>query len=97
MHSLGSSAQVVDMFGCGLPVCAAEYRCIGELVSHGTNGLLFDSASKLAAQLVALFEGFPNKESALLRRLQESVASTSALTWEQSWEKIVLPIFVRRR
>ncbi|CAL8460619.1 g148 [Coccomyxa elongata] len=89
--------KVVDMFGCGLPVCAAEYRCIGELVSHGTNGLLFDSASKLAAQLVGLFEGFPHKESALLRRLQESVASTSALTWEQSWEKIVLPLFVRRR
>jgi beta-1,4-mannosyltransferase len=84
------------MFGCGLPVCAAEYRCIGELVSDGTNGLLFDSASKLAAQLTELFEGFPQKESPLLRQLQDSVASTSALTWEQSWEKIVLPMFARR-
>ncbi|KAK9909090.1 hypothetical protein WJX75_007012 [Coccomyxa subellipsoidea] len=88
--------KVVDMFGCGLPVCAAEYRCIGELVSDGTNGLLFDSASKLAAQLTELFEGFPQKESPLLRQLQDSVASTSALTWEQSWEKIVLPMFARR-
>ncbi len=84
------------MFGCGLPVCAADYRCINELVVDGTNGLLFDSASKLAAQLVELFEGFPHTENPLLKELQESVAGTGAVTWEDSWEKIVLPLFTQQ-
>ncbi|EIE25385.1 glycosyl transferase family 1 protein [Coccomyxa subellipsoidea C-169] len=88
--------KVVDMFGCGLPVCAADYRCINELVVDGTNGLLFDSASKLAAQLVELFEGFPHTENPLLKELQESVAGTGAVTWEDSWEKIVLPLFTQQ-
>jgi len=43
--------QVVDMFGCGLPVCAAAYACIGELVAHGDSGLLFSGPGQLAGQL----------------------------------------------
>lgn len=39
--------QVVDMFGCGLPVCALTYSCIGELVSHQANGLLFATPDQL--------------------------------------------------
>ena len=46
------------MFGCGLPVCALSYSCIGELVSHEHNGLLFDSGPQLAQQLLDCFRGF---------------------------------------
>lgn len=59
--------QVVDMFGCGLPVCAASYQCIGELVSHGHNGLLFTCAEELARHLADVLEGFPGKPSQLLQ------------------------------
>ena len=38
--------QVLDMYGCGLPVCAANYACIGELVKDGRNGLLFNEAGE---------------------------------------------------
>jgi beta-1,4-mannosyltransferase len=46
------------MFGCGLPVCALTYSCIGELVSHEHNGLLFASPDQLAQQLLDCFRGF---------------------------------------
>ena len=84
------------MFGCGLPVCAAAYRCIGELVSHGHNGLLFATAAELARQLQDLFEGFPGGEPPLLARLQHTVAASSAVTWEASWERIVKPMMLGR-
>eukprot|EP00887_Chlorella_sp_A99_P002063 scaffold18.g2063.t1 len=50
--------RVVDMFGCGLPVCTVAYPCIGELVSHEHNGLLFSTPEQLAQQLLDLFRGF---------------------------------------
>lgn len=56
---LAPGCQVVDMFGCGLPVCALSYACIGELVSHEHNGLLFENSHQLAQQLLDCFRGFP--------------------------------------
>ncbi|OLY84517.1 Chitobiosyldiphosphodolichol beta-mannosyltransferase [Smittium mucronatum] len=50
--------KIVDMFGCGLPVLAYNFKCIGELVSNGVNGYIFNDSDELADQikvLVALF------------------------------------------
>ncbi|RKO83400.1 glycosyl transferases group 1-domain-containing protein, partial [Blyttiomyces helicus] len=44
--------KIVDMFGCGLPVCAADFNCISELVKHDHNGLVFHDAQELFDQLV---------------------------------------------
>ncbi|KAK8328355.1 hypothetical protein V6Z12_A11G246600 [Gossypium hirsutum] len=46
--------KVVDMFGCGLPVCAVSYSCIDQLVKVEKNGLLFSSSSELADELLML-------------------------------------------
>lgn len=83
------------MFGCGLPVCAASYRCIGEQVADRENGFVFKSASELAAQFVELFEGFP-RESALLEHMRQQVDAANVISWEQSWEDIVLPVIEDR-
>ena len=87
--------QVVDMFGCGLPVCAASYQCIGELVSHGHNGLLFSCAEELAKHLVEVLEGFPFQPSRLLTSLQHRVTAANALSWDASWESIVKPLVLK--
>jgi hypothetical protein len=45
--------KVVDMFGCGLPVCAKSFACLPELVVHGTNGYTFDTSDELKESLQA--------------------------------------------
>ncbi|MCQ8115659.1 hypothetical protein NP565_24115, partial [Vibrio parahaemolyticus] len=67
--------KVVDMFGCHLPVCAVNFKCLHELVRHGENGLVFKDAEELAAQLQMLFSKFPDpagKLSQFRKKLQES-------------------------
>lgn len=42
------------MFGSGLPVCAVRFPTIHELVKHGRNGMIFDTAGGLTEQIVLL-------------------------------------------
>lgn len=44
--------KVVDMFGCGLPVCAKNFACLGELVVDGKNGRVFETGDELGAQMI---------------------------------------------
>ncbi|XP_038874292.1 UDP-glycosyltransferase TURAN isoform X4 [Benincasa hispida] len=83
--------KVVDMFGCGLPVCAVSYSCINELVKVGENGLLFSSSSELADELLMLFRGFPNECNAL-HSLKNSTIEMGSRRWSTEWEEHAKPL-----
>lgn len=84
--------KVVDMFGCGLPVCAVSFSCIEELVKVGRNGLLFSSSSELADELLMLFKGFPNNCNALMSLRSGALAVGSSTSWATEWERHALPL-----
>uniref|UniRef100_A0A2P2M0F7 Chitobiosyldiphosphodolichol beta-mannosyltransferase n=2 Tax=Rhizophora mucronata TaxID=61149 RepID=A0A2P2M0F7_RHIMU len=83
--------KVVDMFGCGLPVCAVAYSCIKELVKVDTNGLLFSSSSELADELVMLFKGFPDGCGAL-NSLKTNALEMGSSRWSTEWEEHAKPV-----
>lgn len=100
LHASTSGAdlpmKVVDMFGCGLPVCALDFPCINELVRDGVNGRVFKTASELSDQLITLLDTFPVFPSRLdLMRAEirdDRVVRKTFLTWEENWEAVVLPL-----
>lgn len=90
--------KVVDMFGAGLPVCAADFKCIGELVAEGKTGLLFSSAEQLAQQLLQLLEGFDGVSGSggngQLAQLRAGVVKEhSSWRWRDNWDKVAAPVF----
>ncbi|KAI3992139.1 hypothetical protein MKX01_015030 [Papaver californicum] len=77
---------VVDMFGCGLPVCAVSFSCIEELVKDGKNGLLFSSSSELADELL----GFPDQCYALKSLKNGVLERRSSARWANKWDEHVV-------
>ena len=86
-----TDVQVVDMFGCGLPVCAASYNCIPELVKEGQNGLLFSSYQELAQQWIELLRGFPLQPSSQLTSMHKHLQQ-SRDNWSATWNSLK-PLF----
>eukprot|EP00878_Enallax_costatus_P017299 GHUV01018167.1.p1 GENE.GHUV01018167.1~~GHUV01018167.1.p1 ORF type:complete len:462 (+),score=151.64 GHUV01018167.1:240-1625(+) len=87
--------KVVDMFGAGLPVCAVQFRCIGELITAGRTGLLFSNASELSQQLQDLFSGFGGNEARQqLAQMRNTVRKEqSNWRWQDNWNKVAAPVF----
>lgn len=94
--------KVVDMFGCGLPVCALNFNCLDELVKDGVNGLVFENAEQLAAQFEALLKSFPNSPalSNLRVSLEQSEEKDKSGNWEwgswaDNWNRNMRPLILK--
>lgn len=100
--------KVVDMFGCGVPVCALDFKCLPELVKDGRNGMVFKGSRELADQMEALLKSFPN--STRLEKLRSSLEGAGQLpdthsnsngvgwewcSWADNWNRIVKPLVLR--
>ncbi|XP_025714872.1 chitobiosyldiphosphodolichol beta-mannosyltransferase [Callorhinus ursinus] len=83
--------KVVDMFGCCLPVCAVNFRCLHELMKHEENGLVFEDSEELAAQLQMLFSKFPDP-AGKLNQFRKNLRESEQLRWDESWKQMVLPL-----
>eukprot|EP00118_Oscarella_pearsei_P003366 m.14047 g.14047 ORF g.14047 m.14047 type:complete len:501 (+) comp25438_c0_seq1:719-2221(+) len=86
--------KVVDMFGCGLPVCAFNFNCLHELVKHGVNGLTFCSALGLTNQIQRLARDFPESPSSELNTFRQNLKSFQTSRWKENWTKTALPLFM---
>uniref|UniRef100_L7M2L6 Beta-1,4-mannosyltransferase n=1 Tax=Rhipicephalus pulchellus TaxID=72859 RepID=L7M2L6_RHIPC len=84
--------KVVDMFGCGLPVCAVDYPCLRELVKPGETGLVFETNTELCQHICDLLQGFP-KPTELLDSLRANVHKWQAVRWDDNWRAVALPKF----
>lgn len=106
LHSSSSALdlpmKVVDMFGCCLPVCALNFACLDELVKDGVNGLVFENAEQLAAQLESLLASFPN--SPALQSLRESLQKNEEArplgnwewgSWADNWNRNMRPLILK--
>ncbi|CAB4399266.1 UDP-Glycosyltransferase/glycogen phosphorylase [Rhizophagus irregularis] len=83
--------KVVDMFGCGLPVCAVGFDCLNELVRHNKNGLIFNNEEQLAEQLIDLFTNYPANASKL-ESMRENVSEFQKDRWDTNWDRKILPL-----
>lgn len=84
--------KVVDMFGCGLPVCAVEFDCLHELVRNGENGMVFSFSDELADQMLELLRGATGEGgNAKLKQLRQGVAGFER--WQPNWQRNAAPIF----
>lgn len=87
--------KVIDMFGCELPVCAYNFKCLPELVKHNENGMIFSNDKELAEQLKSYFENFPNNniQHQLDKKFREELHEFQKNRWHGNWTSITLPSF----
>ncbi|WVQ85948.1 hypothetical protein IAT38_008116 [Cryptococcus sp. DSM 104549] len=109
LHSSSSGKdlpmKVVDLFGCGVPVLARGFECIGELVKEGVNGRAFGSGEEMGEQLIDTLTSYP--ESQKLNELKAFLAPSNKpkrkhtvtsldngeeeewTTWADNWDRVV--------
>lgn len=86
--------KVVDMFGAGLPVVAARFKALPELVRDGENGRSFTDATELTTLLVELLGGGGRGDPGVeLKTLKEGAMRESTRRWDEEWDSVAGQVF----
>ncbi|KAJ2353587.1 mannosyltransferase [Coemansia sp. RSA 2618] len=78
--------KVVDMLGCGTPVCAYRFPCIHELVTDA-NGLVFDDAEELAQHIQDMAKSQHSGAGGLYQRLLQGAAAFRSVDWATNYKR----------
>lgn len=90
---LDLAMKVVDLFAAGVPVCALDYGgSLCEQVRNGETGLLFRTASELAALLERV-----QRDPSMLEPLRRRIREQWKTTWSDEWRRVAGPIFEAER
>eukprot|EP00980_Cylindrotheca_fusiformis_P028115 scaffold22581_cov123-Cylindrotheca_fusiformis.AAC.12 len=88
--------KVLDLFGCGVPVCARNFDCISELVQNDVNGRLFETSLELEEQLWTLLKPLDQNGSCPPHSFGDLARYSQALEervrWDDNWNKYALPV-----
>lgn len=95
LHSSSSKVdlpmKIVDMFGCGVPVLAYNYKAIGELVVEEFYGLTFRDSRSLLSSLTFIFS-CPQ----MIDEYRKNIKTKFLLSrWEDNWDRYAKPVFDR--
>jgi len=90
--------KVLDLFGCGVPVCARNFQCLPELVEDGVNGRIFESSQELCEQLWSLLHKLPESGQCGPHSYGDLASYSRSLKgrtrWQENWKKHALPALV---
>eukprot|EP00934_Nitzschia_sp_Nitz4_P002143 Nitzschia sp. Nitz4//scaffold54_size114964//14188//15742//NITZ4_003836-RA/size114964-processed-gene-0.153-mRNA-1//1//CDS//3329554306//2143//frame0 len=95
--------KVLDLYGCGVPVCALDFSCLHELVQHDVNGKTFSTSAQLCEQLWKLLQplteahsqGQPMAPHAYGDLDKYSQALQNRQRWSANWKEHAYPTLLR--
>jgi beta-1,4-mannosyltransferase len=89
--------KILDLFGCEVPVCARNFRCLQELVQDGVQGRVFESSQDLCSQLASLLGplgkypgSWPPHGFGDLARYSRALHGRKR--WDPNWRENALPL-----
>ena len=81
--------KIVDMFGCGLPVIAYNYRALNELLTNNY-GWLFNDKHQLTDVLIEVTLDYINTTGKIQEK-RANVLRDKRTPWSSNWSHIALP------
>jgi beta-1,4-mannosyltransferase len=84
--------QVLDFFGCEVPVCAIGFDCLGELVQDGVNGNIFAKGEDLATLLFDLLKYDNDGRLHKLETYRKNIRGMAR--WKENWEECARKLIV---
>ncbi len=92
--------KVLDLFGCGVPVCALDFQCLSELVVDDKNGKTFQTSGQLQTHLFSLLRPLEDATTAFaphsfgdLHRYSRSLQGRKR--WDTNWIENAYPCLLQ--